>query len=67
MDDDDIEKPKRKYLGKEYAKLSDIIVECTKSLLKTCEMINEPEKISDAVKKIYEDETKGDIIRDSLL
>ena len=67
MTDDGVEKPKRKYLGKEYSNLSDIIIECTKSLIKTCEMINEPTKIPETVKKIYEAETRGDIIRDKLL
>lgn len=67
MVDENVEKPKRKYLGTEYSKLSDIIIECTKSLIKTCEMINEPSKIQEAVNKIYEAETKGDIIRDRLL
>ena len=67
MTDDSVEKPKRKYLGKEYSNLSDIIIECTKSLIKTCEMINEPTKIPEAVKKIYEAETRGDGIRDKLL
>ena len=67
MDHENVEKPKRKYLSKEYSELSDIIIECTKSLIKTCQMINDPQKIPESVKKIYEAETKGDVIRDRLL
>ena len=67
MDNEHVDKPKRMYLGEEYSKLSDIIVECTKSLIKTCEMINDPPKIAEVVKRIYEAETEGDVIRDRLL
>lgn len=67
MDDLEVNKPKRKYLQEEYSELADIIIECTKALLHTCESINNPSEISKKVKNIYSAETRGDVIEQRLL
>ncbi|MHA2365716.1 MAG: DUF47 domain-containing protein [Candidatus Hodarchaeales archaeon] len=60
-------KPKRKYLAKEFSELADIVSECAKSLKKTCEALQTPDKLQEAIKSVYDAETKGDVVRDRLL
>lgn len=65
--DQNVPKPKTKYLAEEFSALSDLMIKCAKKLANACKSLDNPGALPPLIQAVFDAETEADVVRDRLL